>query len=568
MLVLQDDGVSAFKVPISERPAGRRLWELIEEGRVEAIYVDAQDRLHRGDELEWVTFRALCASQGTAIVVDGQELGNDLGGKLLGFMRALFANAESVDKAHRVSGGKRVSASRGRRNGGPRPYGYTQAGGALTPVPEEFAVLRRARLKVVDDGLSQSDLARWANDAGICTANGKRWSQTRWGQTLRNDLYIGRVRHLDQWFDGCHEPVFTRAEWDELRRVQAARRRGAAGGRGGRPTKGSHVLIGGMLRCACGAAMAPRTNETPKGRVYEQYRCLGAHSGSTACTRPAVDRDLVDGALAAYFDRAGLADLEATRRAFEEQAEHDLAHVRALGSSARRRAAEKDAALERVRRDYAAGELPVADWLSLRDELGAERAEALAEAERSERREAEVAADADAVDAEGEALRLLAEVRAALTGPVRNAETLAAIRLRLYDHFVITERAPEVAIGPQPSGAGSYWLRPVLAEHAFDRLVATKQGPTALGQQPTASRRRLSTLLAEPIRGQQQRLHGRSGRDREAGGRGNGRLHARTRRDEGAARARDRARSRPRSLSGRPRRPPLSRSSNSRIGFS
>src|SRR5690349_3958959 len=76
--VVQDDGVSAFKVSIFDRPGGRRLCDLIEAGRVEAIYVDAQDRLSRGDDLEWVSFRALCDQHGTRIVVDGNELRSDL----------------------------------------------------------------------------------------------------------------------------------------------------------------------------------------------------------------------------------------------------------------------------------------------------------------------------------------------------------------------------------------------------------------------------------------------------------------------------------------------------------
>src|SRR5687767_5561335 len=74
IVVIPDDGVSAFKVSIIDRPGGRKLCDLIEAERVEAVYADAQDRLSRGDELEWVSFRALCESKGTRIVIDGREL--------------------------------------------------------------------------------------------------------------------------------------------------------------------------------------------------------------------------------------------------------------------------------------------------------------------------------------------------------------------------------------------------------------------------------------------------------------------------------------------------------------
>jgi DNA invertase Pin-like site-specific DNA recombinase len=486
IVLLQDDGVSAFKVPIFEREDGGRLSQMIEAGRVEAVYVDALDRITRGEDIEWVTFRVLCESRGTRIVIDGREQRNDLGGRLESYLRALIARQESEEKSHRVKGGKRTNRARGWRNGGPRPFGYrhrdrTPQGrptGPLIPDPQEIMVLRRIREMVIVQGLSLSEIARRLNAGGIRSVRGASWSQTRLSQTLANPFYVGKVRHREDLFPGQHEPAFSEAEWAELHSVLEARRRGRGGGRGGRPTKGSHILTGDLLRCGdCGAAVVPRTTTNAQGRVYELYRCSGALSGSTPCRSRGVRRELVDGALKAYFGRAGLADLEAARRAFEEQAERDLVHVRALCSSAKKRAADKDAALERIRGDYIAGELPAADWRLFREELEAERADALAEAEQFREREAELIAAAAEVDAEEEALRTLAEFRAVLTEPIRKAETISAVRLRLaaiFDHFILSRREPEVGVGPPPSGAGGYWLRPLLREDAFDSLVATR----------------------------------------------------------------------------------------------
>src|SRR5205814_6387630 len=105
-VIQEPGGVSAFKVPIFERPAGRILCDLVESRHVHAIYVDAQDRLSRGDDVEWVSFRALCASTGTRIVIDGTELRDDLAGKLLSYIGALNAHEESREKGRRVRGGK------------------------------------------------------------------------------------------------------------------------------------------------------------------------------------------------------------------------------------------------------------------------------------------------------------------------------------------------------------------------------------------------------------------------------------------------------------------------------
>jgi DNA invertase Pin-like site-specific DNA recombinase len=170
-IVIQDDGVSAFKVSIFDRPGGRRLCELIEAGRVEAIYTDAQDRLSRGDDVEWVTFRALCEAHGVRVVIDGRELRHDLGGRLEGYLKAVIARQESLEKSHRVKTGKAASAAKGRRNGGPRPYGYRQTGGALTIVAHEAEVLHRIRLAVIA-GKSLSRIARDLNDDNVPTARG------------------------------------------------------------------------------------------------------------------------------------------------------------------------------------------------------------------------------------------------------------------------------------------------------------------------------------------------------------------------------------------------------------
>jgi len=54
--VIPDDGYSAYKVPIFERPGGKRLCSMIEAAAVAAVYADAQDRLSRGKLLEWASF--------------------------------------------------------------------------------------------------------------------------------------------------------------------------------------------------------------------------------------------------------------------------------------------------------------------------------------------------------------------------------------------------------------------------------------------------------------------------------------------------------------------------------
>ena len=234
IVVVQDDGVSAFKISIFDRPGGRRLCDLIETGQVAALYTDAQDRLSRGPQFEWWNFADLCEQHGTRIVIDGRELRlDDEGDEIRSSLDQILARRESQQKAHRVSSARKRDASRGLRNPGPCPYGYQQSGRKLTLDLKEAEVLRRIRSSVVA-GSSLSQIARDLNRDGITTANGAAWSQTRVSQMLANRLYVGFVRHYDNEYPGIHEPVFTQTEWDEAQAVLAARR--------ARPGKGAVAL--------------------------------------------------------------------------------------------------------------------------------------------------------------------------------------------------------------------------------------------------------------------------------------------------------------------------------------
>jgi hypothetical protein len=50
VVVIEDDGVSAFKVSIFDRPGSRRLYEMVEADQVDAVHTDSVDRLTRGDD--------------------------------------------------------------------------------------------------------------------------------------------------------------------------------------------------------------------------------------------------------------------------------------------------------------------------------------------------------------------------------------------------------------------------------------------------------------------------------------------------------------------------------------
>jgi len=62
---------SAYKTSIFDRQPD--LIAAIERGEVEIVFADAQDRLGRHGEEEWIAFRALCEANGTRLFIDGND---------------------------------------------------------------------------------------------------------------------------------------------------------------------------------------------------------------------------------------------------------------------------------------------------------------------------------------------------------------------------------------------------------------------------------------------------------------------------------------------------------------
>ena len=125
--------------------------------------------------LEWVTFRALCDSNDTWIVVDGQRITRDMGGQVLSYLRSITARQESDEKAHRTRSGLREAARQGRYPVGQPPYGYRSVGTKrerrFVVEPAEAVVVRRIFEEYVS-GIGVNRIAARLNDEGIRTRAG------------------------------------------------------------------------------------------------------------------------------------------------------------------------------------------------------------------------------------------------------------------------------------------------------------------------------------------------------------------------------------------------------------
>ncbi len=177
------------------------------------------------------------------------------------------------------------------------PYGYAKPPGRETdrravpiPVPEEIAILERIRALFLA-GQSRDAIAETLEREGVPTARGGRWHSQTIAQLLSNPFYCGyvvfgrsraridprtgrrrRLRRIPRshWTigKGKHEPIWTEAEFDEIQRELARRRRRNAG------LERRIYALTSLLRCAtCGSTLSRFKNGPRSEPDRAIWRC-------------------------------------------------------------------------------------------------------------------------------------------------------------------------------------------------------------------------------------------------------------------------------------------------------
>jgi hypothetical protein len=344
-------------------------------------------------------------------------------------MASKMANKYSDDLSGYTKAGMKRRAARGLYTGR-RPYGYrNDPERGLVPIPAEAKVVKRIFAEHLA-GRSRVAIARGLHEDGVPTASGRAtWKQPQVSAILLRAIYAGQVEYDGETHDGQHEAIIDADTW---RRACAMRPKGPGKGRGRLP-KGNHLFRGGLLRCgSCGEAMVPRTDS----RGYTFYCCNGHVTlGAAHCAQGCVSRAKVDEAVFNYFMEVGV-DMEATKAALQEAHDRRLAEVRAALRDAEAEAQKAREAFSRVKRDYTSGKLDADDWREFKPELTSEREAADALMTRLREQEADVVGWTDLKDAEAEVLRHLTAIRKAITGEIREADGLDAVRAAISRLFV------------------------------------------------------------------------------------------------------------------------------------
>lgn len=280
--VYADEGISAFKDRIEERPQLRQLLDDVAMRRVDAVIVHKLDRFFRRVRLLMEVVEQF-ERQGIQFVSFSEQMdfSTPVGRMVLTNLGG-FAEFYSRNLSLETAKGKREKAQQGGWVG-PIPIGYEKGtDGGLVP-SADAPVVRRIFDLYVTRQHSYTTIADELNAAGWQTHETRTGRRGRFGREsvrtiLGNPAYIGMVSSGGIQFPGKHPPlvsetVFTTAQ---LIREERTRERGS-------PVREVRAWLTGVVRCEhCGGKLWHQSGSTNGTGRY--YRCGGL--SRRECTAP------------------------------------------------------------------------------------------------------------------------------------------------------------------------------------------------------------------------------------------------------------------------------------------
>lgn len=279
----EDDDISASKFSTKPRPGLDRLLKLVEDNRVNVIYVTELSRLYRRMEELLVLINV---SERTALkrieTTDGEVYHLDTAEGRHQARGAVNNNIRESDVASRRQKRKKAAqAALGKDSGGERPYGYEPD--RVTVRESEGAVIREMVRRYLN-GHSTTQIAYWANDEGHRMARGGQWGSIN-VRNLMKSRRIGGIRvHLGAEYPAVWEPIIDKQAFERLQlEIQLRAQHPSA------VPKARKYLLTGLVYCAkCGKPMAGnirRDNPSKPKKRYYVCRMHGNHTRTWGCGR-------------------------------------------------------------------------------------------------------------------------------------------------------------------------------------------------------------------------------------------------------------------------------------------
>jgi site-specific DNA recombinase len=269
-----DDG--GFSGGTMERPAVKRLMADLKQGLVDVVVVYKVDRLTRS-LADFAKIVEILDGHGASFASITQQFNTTSSmGRLTLNVLLSFAQFEREVTGERIRDKISASKRKGMWMGGNLPLGYDVQNRQLVINEAEAETVRYIFRRYAELGTVsalQADLKQrgivskvWTSTTGN-VRGGVSYSRGALYYLLRNQIYLGRIAHKNESYDGQHLPIVDQASWDQVQSCLSANRSGLDRVR----SVSSRGSLAGLLYDDRGNLMSPSHTKKSNGRRYRYY---------------------------------------------------------------------------------------------------------------------------------------------------------------------------------------------------------------------------------------------------------------------------------------------------------
>jgi DNA invertase Pin-like site-specific DNA recombinase len=282
-----DGGISGGTL---ERPALKALLADVESGLIDMIVVYKIDRLTRSLS-DFAKLIDCLDAKGCSFVSVTQSFNTSSSmGRLTLNVLLSFAQFEREVTAERIRDKIAASKKKGMWMGGMVPWGYkVHSDPKIQSL--EICTERSPDIGRVYDLYEQLGCLSKAKRAVDKLWPDRNWSRGRIHNILINPIYIGKIRHKRDVYEGLHASIINQKQFD---RVQEQLQRRSVIKRGKHPSRGPSAYLVGKVYDETGDRLTPSRSKKSSGRVIRYYYSNRLISGGTDPTGWRLRADILE----------------------------------------------------------------------------------------------------------------------------------------------------------------------------------------------------------------------------------------------------------------------------------
>ncbi len=261
----------------TDRPALQNLIRDVPKGLFDTVLVYKLDRLSRSqkDTMQLIEDVFLANHVDFISMSENFDTGTPLGRAMIGIL-SVFAQLERDQIKERMGMGKEARAKEGKWSGGSTvPVGYTyNAADNMLYIDDYEAMQVKEVFEQFLSGVPYKTIADSLNKKGYSYTGRSGhvgiWDAKRIKYVLTNKLYIGYIRHHNQWYKGEHQPIIDEITFQKAQSLSQQKYQDNEKYR--KKRQGQTSYLGGLIYCKhCGGRYAKQNGVKWKNLDRPEY---------------------------------------------------------------------------------------------------------------------------------------------------------------------------------------------------------------------------------------------------------------------------------------------------------